>query len=143
MQNTHQIAFPMVPERAAVQPTLRRARLCRDRGVDPTRVVLNMADPLRGAGPGEAAWGLLDELKIPRMISFVRRYVAHAQAQLDGQLITEYRGDGSWSPALTDVRRVQGEMLIELGRLDGRSTQEPRLSRRRGGRRSGRVAHQT
>jgi hypothetical protein len=133
----------MVPERAAVQPTLRRARLCRDRGVDPTRVVLNMADPLRGAGPGEAAWGLLDELKIPRMISFVRRYVAHAQAQLDGQLITEYRGDGSWSPALTDVRRVQGEMLIELGRLDGRSTQEPRLSRRRGGRRSGRVAHQT
>ena len=27
----------------------------------PHRVVINMADPLRGAGPVEAAWGLLDE----------------------------------------------------------------------------------
>jgi hypothetical protein len=81
------------------------------------RVVVNMADPLRGAGPVEAAWRLLDDLGIPRMVSFVRRYVAHSQAQLDGRMITEYRGDRSWSSALSDVRRVQGEMLIELGRL--------------------------
>jgi chromosome partitioning protein len=108
--------IPMVPERAAVQPTLRTARLCDDHAVS-HRVVVNMADPLRGAGPVEAAWRLLDDLGIPRMVSFVRRYVAHSQAQLDGRMITEYRGDRSWSSALSDVRRVQGEMLIELGRL--------------------------
>jgi chromosome partitioning protein len=107
--------IPMIPERAAVQPTLRTARLCADSKVD-HRVVLNMADPLRGTGPVEAAWGLLDELQVPRMSSFVRRYVAHSQAQLDGRMITEYRGDRSWSQALADVRRVQGEMLLELGR---------------------------
>jgi chromosome partitioning protein len=108
--------IPMIPERAAVQPTLRTARLCEEHKV-PHRVVVNMADPLRGAGPVEAAWGLLDELEVPRMVSFVRRYVAHSQAQLDGQMITGYRGDRSWSNALGDVRRVQGEMLLELGRL--------------------------
>jgi chromosome partitioning protein len=108
--------IPMVPERAAVQPTLRTARLCADHGVA-HRVVVNMADPLSGAGPVEAAWELLDELKIPRMSSLIRRYVAHSQSQLDGRMITDYRGDRSWSNALADVRRVQGEMLLELGRL--------------------------
>jgi len=108
--------IPMVPERAAVQPTLRTARTCEDQAVS-HRVVVNMADPLRGAGPVDAAWRLLDDLGIPRMVSFVRRYVAHSQAQLDGRMITEYRGDRSWSSALGDVRRVQAEMLIELGRV--------------------------
>jgi chromosome partitioning protein len=109
------VVIPMVPERAAVQPTLRTARLCADHKVA-YRVVLNMADPLRGAGPVEAAWRLLDDLEVPRTISFVRRYVAHSQAQLDGRMITDYRGDRSWSTALADVRRVQAELLLELGR---------------------------
>ena len=47
----------------------------------------------------------------------LRRYVAHSQAQLDGRMITDYRGDRYWSTALADVRRVQGELLLELGRL--------------------------
>jgi hypothetical protein len=51
------------------------------------------------------------------MISFVRRYVAHSQPQLDGRMITDYRGDRSWFPALADVRRMQAELLLELGRL--------------------------
>ena len=108
--------IPMIPERAAVQPTLRTAQLCADHKV-PHRVVVNLADPLRGAGPVESAWSLLDEMEIPRMVSFVRRYVAHSQSQLDGVPITSYRGDRSWSAALSDVRRVQGELLLELGRL--------------------------
>jgi chromosome partitioning protein len=108
--------IPMIPERAAVQPTLRTARLCADHKV-PHRVVINMADPLRGAGPVESAWGLLDGLEVPRMVSFVRRYVAHSQAQLDGRMITEYRGDKSAAAALGDVRRLQAELLLELGRI--------------------------
>lgn len=108
--------IPMIPERAAVKPTLRTAQLCADHKV-PHRVVVNIADPLRGAGPVESAWQLLDDLDVPRMVSFVRRYVAHSQAQLDGRMITDYRGDRSWSTALADVRRVQAELLLELGRL--------------------------
>jgi chromosome partitioning protein len=108
--------IPMVPERAAVQPVIRTARMCADHDI-PHRVVINMADPLRGQGPVDAAWGLLDELKIPRMRSRVRRYVSHSQAQLDGRPITEYRGDRSWEAALSDIRGVQAEMLLELGRL--------------------------
>ena len=46
------------------------------------------------------------------MISFDRRYVAHSQARLDSRMITGYRGDRSWSSALPDVRRVQGELLL-------------------------------
>jgi hypothetical protein len=56
-------------------------------------------------------------MEVPRMVSFVRRYVAHSQSQLDGKMITGYRGDRSWSAALADVRRVQSELLLELGRL--------------------------
>jgi chromosome partitioning protein len=98
--------IPMIPEGAAVQPTLRTARLCPDHKV-PHRVVVNMADPLRGAGPVESAWQLLDDLEVPRMVLFVRRYVGHSQAQLDGRMITEYRGDRSAAAVLADVRRVQ------------------------------------
>jgi chromosome partitioning protein len=108
--------IPMVPERAAVKPTIRTARLCQEIGV-PHRVVINMADPLRGPGPVESAWELLDQEGIPRMVSFVRRYVAHSQSQTDGVPITRYRGDRSAPSALDDARRVQGELLRELGRL--------------------------
>ena len=32
-------------------------------------------------------------------------------------MITEYRGDRSAAAALADVRRLQGELLLELGRI--------------------------
>ena len=87
-----------------------------DAGV-PYRVVLNQVDPLRGTGPVEAAWELLDREGVLRMQSFVRRYVAHSQSQLDGLMITQYRGDRSWRSALDDMRRVQTELLLLLGRM--------------------------
>jgi hypothetical protein len=31
--------------------------------------------------------------------------------------VTAYRGDRSWRSAVDDVRRVQVELLIELGRV--------------------------
>ena len=88
--------IPMVPGAGGGTADAADGELCADHKVA-HRVVINMADPLRGAGPVEAAWQLLDDLEVPRMISFVRRYVAHSQAQLDGRMITDYRGDRSWS----------------------------------------------
>jgi chromosome partitioning protein len=107
---------PLVPERAAVGPTQRTAQIVAAAGV-PYRVLLNLVDPLRGTNPVEQARELLDSSGLPYFGSFIRRYVAHSQAQLDGVPITAYRGDRSWRAAVDDVRRVQVELLLELGRL--------------------------
>jgi chromosome partitioning protein len=116
------VIIPLTPERAALTPTLRTARMAQDAGV-PYRVMLNLVDPLRGAGPVEAAWAWLEQNKLPYLRSMVRRYVAHSQSQLEGQMITQYRGDGSARKALDDVRRVHAELLLELGRLAQRGGQ--------------------
>jgi chromosome partitioning protein len=110
------VLIPLTPERAVLTPTLRTARMAERAGV-PYRVVLNLVDPLRGAGPVEAAWAWLERNRIPYMRSMIRRYVAHSQSQLEGQMITQYRGDGSARKALDDMRRVHAELLLELGRL--------------------------
>jgi chromosome partitioning protein len=108
--------IPFVPERAAVIPTQRTARIVAAAGL-PYKVLFNLVDPLRGAGPVEQAQQLLTGLGLPYFRSFIRRYVAYPQSQLDGVPITSYRGDRSWRAALDDVRRVQVELLLELGRL--------------------------
>jgi len=110
------VIIPMIPERASVTPTVRTARLAEAAGV-PYRVVLNQVDPLRGAGPVESAWELLDRQGLPRFSSLIRRYVAHSQSQLDGVMITGYRGDKSWRNALDDMRRLHAELLLTLGRM--------------------------
>lgn len=110
------VIIPFVPEAQFVKPTQRTAALVKENGV-PFRVVVNLADPLRGTGPVESAWEMLDGWGLPRTRSFVRRYVAHPQSQLQGEMITQYRGDRSWKNALDDMRRLQTEILLELGRL--------------------------
>jgi chromosome partitioning protein len=108
--------IPFVPERAAVQPTLATARVIAAAGL-PYRVLINAADPLRGGGPVEDARAMFDSAGVPYFQSFARRYVSIPSSQLDGLPITAYRGDRSWRSALDDARRVQTELLIELGRL--------------------------
>ena len=115
------VIIPMIPERAAITPTIRTARLAEAAGV-PYRVVLNQVDPLRGGGPVEAAFKLLDSQGLDRFSSLIRRYVAHSQSQLDGVMITGYHGDRSWRNALDDMRRLHAELLLTLGRM----TQERR-----------------
>lgn len=111
------VIIPVVPERAAITPTFRTVQLAADAGV-PYRVVLNLVDPLRGAGPVESMWQALDRRGVPRMRSVIRRYVAHSQSQLNGEMITQYRGDASWRKALDDMRRFHAELLLLLGRID-------------------------
>ena len=108
---------PTIPVRAVVQPTLPDgSAVHRSQGVVLGRD-RQWQTPWRGSGPVESAWGLLEGLEVPRMISFVRRYVAHTQARFDGRMITDYRGCHSWSSALADVRRMQVELLLGLERL--------------------------
>ena len=112
--------IPTIPERAAIAPTQRTAQIIAAQGL-PYKILINLVDPLRGAAPVEQLRELLDSLGLPYFGSFVRRYVAHPQSQLDGVAVTAYRGDRSWRSAVDDVRRVQVELLIELGRLAERT----------------------
>ena len=112
--------IPLIPERAAVLPTQRTARIVAAAGL-PYKILFNLVDPLRGPGPVEQLQELLTGLQLRYFRSFIRRYVAHPQSQLDGLPITTYRGDRSWRSALDDIRRVQVELLLELGRLSERT----------------------
>jgi chromosome partitioning protein len=114
------VIIPTIPERAAIAPTQRTAQIIADQGL-PYKILINLVDPLRGTAPVEQLRELLDGLGLPYFSSFIRRYVAHPQAQLDGTALTAYRGDRSWRSAVDDVRRVQVELLIELGRLAERT----------------------
>jgi len=108
--------IPMVPERAAVHPTVRTAQAFQQFGV-PYRVVVNQVDPLRGPGPLQDTWKLLDGMGIPRTHAAIQRYVAHPSAQLDGKMITQPLADKSWLPALTDIARLVGEIWREIRTL--------------------------
>ena len=112
--------IPVVPERAAILPTQRTAQIVADQNL-PYKILCNLVDPLRGPAPVEQLRELLDAQGLPYFRSFIRRYVAHPQSQLDGLPVTAYRGDRSWRAAVDDVRRVQVELLIELGRLAERT----------------------
>jgi chromosome partitioning protein len=112
--------IPVIPERAAIVPTQRTARVVAAAGL-PYKLLFNAVDPLRGAAPVQQLQQLFDGLGLPYFRSFVRRYVAHPQSQLDGVAITAYRGDRSWRAALDDVRRVQVELLLEIRRVEERT----------------------
>jgi hypothetical protein len=105
----------VVPEWAPLAPTRRTAQIVAAQNL-PYKVLFNLVDPLRREGPVDQLKALLDGWKLPYFRSFIRRYVAHSQAQTDGVALMAYRGR-NWRDAVDDVRRVHTELLIELGRL--------------------------
>lgn len=105
--------IPYVHDPFVITPTRRAAALCADRGV-PAKVLINRVDGRRGSGPLEDAIATLDSLGLPRFRSFVREFAAHQQAHVEGQMITSYRGDRNAVHACEDIRRVHGELLLQL-----------------------------
>jgi chromosome partitioning protein len=109
--------IPVVPEAASVRPTLRTAEVIRGNGV-PARVLINLADPMKGSAPVADMQAVLDTAGVPYFRTSVRRYSAYPNSQQEGVPITAYRG-GKWQAALDDLSRVHGELLLELGRISG------------------------
>jgi chromosome partitioning protein len=105
--------IPYVHDPFVITPTRRAAVMCADLGVR-ARVLINRVDGRRGAGPLEDAIATLDGLGLPRFRSFVREFNAHQQAHVEGLMITAYRGDRNAVNACEDIRRVHGEMLLQL-----------------------------
>jgi chromosome partitioning protein len=107
--------IPVVPEAASVRPTLRTAEVVRGNGV-PARVLINLADPAKGAPPVADMKSVLDGAGVPYFRTSVRRYSVYPNSQQEGVPITVYRG-GRWQAALDDLSKVHGELLLELGRI--------------------------
>ena len=105
--------IPYVHDPFVITPPRRSAALCDRLGV-PYRVLVNRIDGRRGVAPLEDAIETLDGLGLPRFRSFVREFTAHSQAHVEGKMITEYRGDRNAVHACEDVRRVHGELLLQL-----------------------------
>jgi len=105
--------IPYVHDPFVITPTRRAAALCADKGI-PAKVLINRVDGRRGTGPLEDAIATLDQLGLPRFRSFVREYTAHSQAHVEGLMITAYRGDRNAVHACEDIRRVHGELLLQL-----------------------------
>lgn len=105
--------IPYVHDPFSLTPTKRAAALCRKLGV-PFKVLINRIDGRRGTGPLEDAQATLDQLGLPRFRSFVREFSAHSQAHVEGQMITAYRGDRNAVHACEDIRRVHGELLLQI-----------------------------
>ena len=112
--------IPVVPERAAILPTQRTAQIIADQNL-PFKILCNLVDPLRGPAPVEQLRELLDARASPTSAASSGGMWRTRRSQLDGLPVTAYRGDRSWRAAVDDVRRVQVELLIELGRLAERT----------------------
>jgi chromosome partitioning protein len=109
--------LPCVPEFQAVGPTRRTVMLCRRYDVGHV-ILLNMVDPNRKGTAGVRR--LFEAEGIPCLDAEVRRYVAIPQAQLEAVLLSDYRGDRSWSKARSDIRDVYLE--VSAMRLAGQVT---------------------
>jgi cellulose biosynthesis protein BcsQ len=114
------VVIPCPPEYAAVRPTLRTAQLCADHGARYI-IVASMVDRLRGPKPLESLWSMLDEQGQPRARTYISRRVAWTESQLQATPMTAYHGDRSWRPALEELRKLQTELLIMLGRKAGKA----------------------
>jgi len=113
---TDLLIIPCVPERAYIKPTMATAQFAAERGV-PYRILINMADPVRREGPVDSLRKMFANAGQPVLESRIRRYVAWPQSQLDGVMITDYKGDRSWRNASDDLRDVYAEIMSELLRM--------------------------
>lgn len=100
---------PTEPEALCIPPMMRTIRtLIEPRNV-PYRVLLSKID-LRIPGQLGAAVELLDGLSVPQFTGLIRRYKIHADAPLDGAVVTQYRDSRRRWKALEDYRAIAHEL---------------------------------
>lgn len=101
---------PTEPEALCIAPMLRTIHsLIEPRGVD-YRVLLNKID-FRITGQYLAAAELLGRIEVPQFAHVIRRYKIHADAPLDGTVVTGYRDSRQRFKALDDYRAVANELM--------------------------------
>lgn len=102
---------PTEPEALCIEPMVRTIRtLIQPRGI-PFRVLLSKVD-FRVPGQWANARDLLEQLDLPTFAGVIRRYKIHADAPIDGSVVTQYSGSRQRWKALEDYRMVATQLLL-------------------------------
>jgi chromosome partitioning protein len=104
------VIVPTEPEALCIPPMARTIRtLVKPRSV-PFRVLLSKID-MRVGGQLADAETLLDSMHLPRFARPIRRYKIHADAPLDGRVVTQYSDSRQSLKAVDDYRAVALELM--------------------------------
>lgn len=110
LRSTDFAIIPTEPEALCVPPMVRTIRSLVEPTATPFRVLLSKID-MRIPGQLEDAERLIDEIQLPRFQRAVRRYKVHADAPIEGLVVTQYPGSRQTMKAIDDYRAVALELM--------------------------------
>ncbi len=101
---------PTEPEALCVPPMVRTIRSLIEPSGTAFRVLLSKID-MRIPSQLEDAERLIDEIQLPRFRRAIRRYKVHADAPIDGLVVTQYPESRQTMKAIDDYRAVALELM--------------------------------
>ncbi|CAN5449588.1 hypothetical protein BH10ACT6_BH10ACT6_13170 [soil metagenome] len=101
---------PTEPEALCVPPMVRTIRSLIEPSGTRYRVLLSKID-MRIPGQLEDAERLIDEIQLPRFRRAIRRYKVHADAPIEGLVVTQYSESRQTMKAIDDYRAVALELM--------------------------------
>lgn len=102
--------IPTEPEALCIPPMVRTIRTLVEPSETSYRVLLSKID-MRVPGQLEDAEALIDSLKVPRFSRAIRKYKIHADAPIDGTVVTQYPESRQTAKAIDDYRAVALELM--------------------------------
>ena len=104
------VIVPTEPEALCIPPMVRTIRQLIEPAGTAYRVLLSKID-MRISGQLEDAEALMDSLKLPRFGRAIRRYKVHADAPIEGVVVTGYPESRQTMKAIDDYRAVALELM--------------------------------
>ncbi|MGV8970712.1 MAG: ParA family protein [Rhodoglobus sp.] len=102
--------IPTEAEALCIPPMVRTIRTLVEPSGTPFRVLLSKID-MRIPGQLEDAEALVDSLGLPRFARAIRKYKIHADAPIEGTVVTQYPESRQTSKAIDDYRAVALELM--------------------------------
>ncbi|TPW78038.1 ParA family protein [Schumannella soli] len=104
------VIVPTEAEALCVPPMVRTIQQLIEPAGTPFRVLLSKVD-MRTAGQLEGAEELIETIGLPRFTRAIRRYKIHADAPIDGTVVTQYPESRQTAKAIDDYRAVALELM--------------------------------
>ena len=102
--------IPTEPEALCIPPMVRTIRTLVEPSGTPYRVLLSKID-MRVPGQLEDAEALIDSMNLPRFNRPIRKYKVHADAPIEGKVVTQYPESRQTAKAIDDYRAVALELM--------------------------------
>ena len=102
--------IPTEPEALCIPPMVRTIRTLVEPSGTPYRVLLSKID-MRVPGQLEDAEALIDSMNLPRFNRPIRKYKIHADAPIEGKVVTQYQESRQTAKAIDDYRAVALELV--------------------------------